>query len=139
MFWFRSSKSYEDLKVDDDICEKKKYLFEIPDGLACYITATNCVVGKSDPSVWLACLSSPGNGGQSLTSIKLKIELGLLPDIQSWMHLTYSANFSNNSSTSSNSYLRIDISDFNIAVVGEYIKIPKNSNWVFYGIGNVKN
>jgi hypothetical protein len=38
MFWFRSGKSYENLRIDDDLIDKKKYLFEIPDGLACYIT-----------------------------------------------------------------------------------------------------
>jgi hypothetical protein len=30
MFWFRSSLSYDDLKVSDHILDKRTYLFELP-------------------------------------------------------------------------------------------------------------
>ena len=105
MFWFRSQKSLLDLQSDESILNKKAYLFELPGSASCYVTRT-----EEEESPYIGC-NTPGDN--------LKIKLADLPDLQSWMHLTYSANFvpvSGLASDESKSYVSVD----GITVTGEY-------------------
>jgi len=107
------------LKASDDVLNVKKYLFELPGGASCYITRT------ATAGPWLRC--TPG------VEKDFSIDLAELPDIQSWMHLTYSANYS--SATKSESYLRIDISSFSKVVRGAYASIT--DQYAYYGMSKV--
>lgn len=106
MFWVRSKKSYDELKVDDGIKDIKTYLFKLENSVGCYITRTDDV----GPMLYCETSYGPGFGGM------IEVDLFDLPDIESWMHLTYSAIYkpaSRLSGIESESYLRIDISTFN--------------------------
>lgn len=129
MFWFRSKHNYVDLMNNAELENEKWYLFEMPgsgddDGMAsCYITRPT---GKG---LILKCTPDPDDTFQ--------IDLEKLPDIQSWIHLTYAANYnptSKKSSVKSNSYVRLDISSFTIEAVGGYASITKP--YVMYGLGD---
>ncbi len=80
-------------------------------GVGCYITRFESEDTTVKEGPWLRCeLDDTG-------VIDVEIELSKLPDIQSWMHLTYSAQYQQHSPKSdvkSFSYLRIDISSFSI-------------------------
>lgn len=52
MFWFRSSKSFDELKQDLHILNTKAYLFDLPGSAACWISRSD----QEDP--FLEC--SPG-------------------------------------------------------------------------------
>ena len=63
----------------------------------------------------------------------MKIHLADIPDIQAWMHLTYSANHvpvSRLADSKSHAYLNID----RITVTGSYMQMQDRN--VFYGIGS---
>ena len=135
MFWFRSKYDYAYLSTDNEINGNKRYLFEIvgdteidedtkeKGGCSCWIIRKE---GEYGPR--LAC-----NGGENFY-----IDLAEIPDIQAWMHLTYSANYhavSNDSKVASTSYVRIDISEkFKISASGDYI--PITNAYVYYGSGD---
>jgi len=59
----------------------RAYIFELPGSAQCWVTRSS----TEDP--WIEC--TPGDS--------YKIKLADLPDIQSWMHLTYSANYADSS------------------------------------------
>ena len=91
MFWFRSEKSLRELRSDESILNKRAYIFELPGSAQCWVTRTD----TEDP--WIEC--TPGD--------YYKIKLADLPDIQAWMHLTYSAKYSETAGESS-AYVSID-------------------------------
>ena len=98
MFWFRSARSFAELSADESLFRAKQYLFDIPGSFGCYISRTEDF-HEGEP--YLECS----------TSEQLRIRLGELPDIQSWMHLTYSANFvpvSEKAEPESTSYLQLN-------------------------------
>ena len=108
MFWFRSSQSLADLETDPSILNKRAYLFELAGGAGCYITRTEEIkdekLVKGGP--WLRCDPGP-----------TEIALSALPNIQSWMHLTYSATYVSpllreNDEDLSSYYVRIDDQNF---------------------------
>ena len=78
MFWFRSTQSIEELVHDSG----KAYLFDFPGCCSCYIedgVTFKCNVMHGDSSV-----ANP-----------YEFPINALPDIQSWMHLTFSAEWGN--------------------------------------------
>jgi hypothetical protein len=118
MFWFRSLKSLSDLQDDDSILNKKAYLFELPGSTACYVSRT-----EEEESAYIAC-STPGDN--------LKMKLADLPDLKSWMHFTYSANFvpvSGLAPVESTAYISVN----GITVTGEYS--PMQDRNIYYGCG----
>ena len=80
--------------------------------------------------MWLQC--TPEEAGS-----RFRINLADLPDVESWMHLTYSASYKASSGgydALSESYVRIDISSFSIEARGEYGRITEQ--YAYYGMGN---
>ena len=124
MFWFRSAKSLADLEIDDSILSERAYLFEMPGGIACFVTRT-----KSE-GPWLEC-SPPTNDDEETSSDDImRIDLTDLPDIQAWMHLTYSAKHipsSGKSEAKSHAYLTVK----DITETGPYV--PMQDRNVYYG------
>ena len=125
MFWVRSKYDYAYLKTDQEINGKKKYLFEIVGGCSCWITRLE---GSYGPR--LAC-----NGGDDFF-----IDLEGIPDIQAWMHLTYSANYravsASNKSVFSSSYVQLDISSSFTAISEKNYYLPITNAYVYYGSGD---
>ena len=123
MFWVRSKYDYAYLSTDNEINNNRRYLFEIVGGCSCWITRKE---GEYGPR--LVC-----NGGDNFF-----IDLAEIPDIQAWMHLTYSAEYHATSDISevvSTSYVQIDISEkFSISASGEYTSIE--NAYVYYGSGD---
>lgn len=133
MFWVRSILSYEQLKEDSQILDTKAYLFKLENSVGCYIWRTeDKEVKEEDRGPFLRCDSGDEENGTA----DIQVDLFLLPDIQSWMHITYSAVYnpaSTSSGVKSKSYLRIDISTYNRAWEGGYK--PVKSGKVYYGCG----
>ena len=131
MFWVRSVSSFEDLKVDPTIKNIKSYLFKLENSVGCYISREEAEDSTVTKEPYILC--ETGNGS---TTNDIEIMLADLPDVQSWMHFTYSAIYKPASTLSgirSESYLRIDISTFHIIRTGGYKPI-KSSN-LYYGAG----
>ena len=131
MFWMRSTQSYAELSTDPNIKDTKAYLFKLVNGVGCYITRTETVENQKivTGGPWLRCESGDTNGTGDI-----EVDLAELPDIQAWMHLTFSAIYnpaSASSSVKSQSYLRIDISSFHKTWQGGYR--PIKGNKVYYG------
>lgn len=109
MFWFRSILSYEELLTNKDIENNKAYLFKLENSVGCYITRDVADGTSSGP--FMRC--DTANKDEDTKDIE--INLFDLPDIESWMHITYSAVYNPASQSSgivSKSYLRIDISTY---------------------------
>lgn len=131
MFWFRSKHTYVELRDSEELLNQKWYLFEMPGseegGVAsCYITRTK------SRGPYLQCTPTSDSAEDDFS-----IDLEKLPDIQSWIHLTYSVNYnptSKKSSVQSQSYVRLDISSFTIEANGGYASIEKP--YVMYGLGD---
>jgi hypothetical protein len=88
MFWFRSHLSIQDLIHDS---YNKHYLFEMEGSVSCFLsegTKLKCSTTAVDE-----------NGAPQ----PYEIQLAVLPDIQQWIHLTYTAHSKEKYST-----LRID-------------------------------
>ena len=121
MFWFRSARSFTELSADESLFRAKQYLFDIPGSFGCYISRTEDF-HEGEP--YLECS----------TSEQLRIRLGELPDIQSWMHLTYSANFvpvSEKAEPESTSYLQL-----NGITVSDLVYQEVTSSSLFYAAGS---
>ena len=86
MFWFRSAKSLAELSSDESILDQKAFLFELPGSAGCYVTRSSGSNAGDGP--WLQCTPV---GQEEKYKDDFKINLADLPDIQTWMHLTYSA------------------------------------------------
>ena len=121
MFWFRSLKGYQELNNDEEIIDKKLYLFKLEKSVGCYITNKK----DDDTEALIIC----ENGDEEAA---IEVNLEDLPDVESWMHITYSANYQPNGK--SQSYIRIDISSFNKKWDTDQF-IPVVSNKVYYGAG----
>ena len=61
-------------------------------------------------------------------------DVSKLPDMQSWMHLTFSAEWENVAMGGGNSYLRIDFPDLNRVITGSYTNMKTEE--VYVGIGS---
>lgn len=120
-FWFRSHRDLFDLKRDYG--SKRAYLFEIPDGPACWIQDAEKLV--CDPEYVDASGAVVDN---------FEFNLSELPDFQAWIHLTYSAN--NVPGTfwqrDSKSFIQIDCQGFQKKIRGGYS--PITSTKAYYGI-----
>jgi len=133
MFWVRSLKSYEELRIDPAIKDTKAYLFKLENSVGCYITRSEVTTSNKVivDGPWLQCDSGDGLG------LMIKIDLAELPDMKAWMHITYSANYQPASKeiigVASASYLRIDISTYSKMAFGSFY--PVKTNKVFYGCG----
>ena len=131
MFWFRSILSYEELETYDVIEGKRAYLFKLEKSVGCYITrakSTNLEIGKTKP--FLRCETA----NEDEETKDIEVDLFELPDIESWMHITYSAVYNPASQSSgivSESYLRIDISTYSNEWRGGYQ--PIRTGKVYYG------
>ena len=94
MFWFRSHMTLEELRNDDSILNTNLRLFELPGAVACSVTRSL----SEDP--YIVC---------NTPSDTMKVMLADLPDIQAWMHLTFSANHDDSYGPNrSHCYINID-------------------------------
>ena len=119
MFWFKSAKSLAELREDDSILNQKAFLFELPGSVGCYVSRT------SQEGPFLRCIPV---GESSSDENDLKIDLEKLNDIQGWMHLTFTANYSPYVQEQG-SYLKVD----EIRVDGPYWQMKDDI--VYYGAG----
>ena len=133
MFWFRSILSYEELLVSEEIENTKAYLFKLENSVGCYVTRDNPIKeGYDIAGPFMRCESGDPEEGSN----DIEINLFDLPDIESWMHITYSAIYnpaSALSSVKSESYLRIDISTYSNEWRGGYRAVE--TGIVYYGCG----
>ena len=110
MFWFRSILSYEELQTYELIKNNRAYLFKLEKSVGCYITRDVADDGTSS-GPFMRCETA----NEDEDTKDIEINLFDLPDIESWMHITYSAVYNPASQSSgivSKSYLRIDISTY---------------------------
>ena len=135
MFWVRSKYDYAQLSKDPEINNKKRYLFEIVGGCSCWIIRSEDIFPETGKSIVnygprLVC-----NGGDDFF-----IDLLDIPDIQAWMHLTYSANYravsASNTSVSSSSYVQLDISSSFTKRSEKNYYTPITNAYVYYGSGD---
>jgi hypothetical protein len=76
MFWFRSHQSVDELVHDKGY---KAYLFDFPDCCACFI---------EDGTKFKCTIESEGDDA---VDTAFELDVDRLPDIQSWIHFTFSA------------------------------------------------
>lgn len=97
-------------------------MFELPGSAACYVTRTGDGEGEG-PRIQCTPFGQAEDDGDDF-----KIMLADLVDIQSWMHLTFSANYSPDAQ-SRKSYLKID----QVAATGPYTQM--RDRFAYYGAG----
>lgn len=127
MFWFRSALDMSELKRQGQ--DKDLYLFEIVNGPSCFI----------QNAAKLVCTPMGKNSlGQY---VEYALDLSLLPDIQSWIHLTYSANdksgAGDGTAKGSSSYMRVDSLGYSATLSGGYT--PMGDKKIYYGTNAAVN
>ena len=133
MFWFRSGRSLAELRDDETLLRQRKYLFDIPTIVDDSQGSLGCYVHRDwdyyDGEPYLGCT----------TSDEFKIRLEFFPDIEAWMHLTYSTDHvpvSNLAEPESTSYLKVQ----GISVTDKvYARIDREQSKVYYGAGSKVN